>query len=72
MTTRDFCYWLQGYFELADPDNNIDLTHDAKMRIRRHLAMVFAYDIDPNTGNADQQAQLSHLHDDGGSLKPRC
>lgn len=21
MTSRDFCYWLQGYFEISEPHN---------------------------------------------------
>lgn len=37
MKSRDFVYWLQGYFELAKP---VELSTDALILIRRHLDMV--------------------------------
>jgi len=40
MTTREFCYWLQGYFELdGDLSEGIN-PHRAKI-IRQHLELVF-------------------------------
>lgn len=64
MTSRDFCYWLQGLFELGQPDKL-----DAKKTdlIRRHLALVFAHEIDPAAGPPDHQKILDDLHD---STKP--
>lgn len=45
MTSRDFCFWLQGFFEIAQPmqlgPNEIEL-------IEKHLAMVFIHEIDPS------------------------
>lgn len=43
MTPRDFCYWLQGFFELSDIDGHGDLVlhqDDVKI-IREHLDLVF-------------------------------
>lgn len=48
MTARDFCYWLQGYFEITDANPPVDgrggFTPQQADRVRRHLAMVFAPD----------------------------
>lgn len=58
MTSRDFCYWLQGYFELGDfevlSSRQIEL-------IKRHLALVFKHEIDPSIGG--NQAELQAIHD---------
>jgi hypothetical protein len=58
MTSRDFCYWLQGVFEVTDPT-----TLDAKQvsLIKRHLNMVFIHEIDPSFPE-NQQAALSEAH----------
>lgn len=59
MTSRDFCYWLQGYFELAtDPDLKI---HQI-VTVKQHLAMVFKHEIDPAMGAAAHQSELNSLH----------
>lgn len=59
MKARDFCFWLQGYFELNGPK-----TIDEKETelIRRHLALVFKHEIDPAMGNDEHQQMLNHLH----------
>ena len=38
MTPRDFCYWLQGFFEIADPE---EVTFEEVQRIKDHLNLVF-------------------------------
>lgn len=38
MNERDFCYWLQGLFELQDPDF---LNEKTTKIIKDHLALVF-------------------------------
>ena len=43
MTTRDFCYWLQGFFELNDPKS---LTEEQTMEVRKHLYNVFQHDCE--------------------------
>jgi hypothetical protein len=39
MTPRDFCYWLQGHFELQDDDK--PLTKKQVGMIKEHLQLVF-------------------------------
>lgn len=55
MTSRDFCFWLQGFFELSKPmqldPNQIEL-------IEKHLAMVFIHEIDPSMPNK----KLDQIH----------
>lgn len=58
MTSRDFCYWLQGLFELGCPDS-LD-AHQVRL-IKKHLNMVFYHEIDPSFPE-EQQATLSALH----------
>jgi hypothetical protein len=71
MTSRDFCYWLQGYFELerAGDSPNTKIDHgliNAKVEIiRQHLAMVFKHEIDPSMGDAAHQAGLNKIHNTG-------
>jgi hypothetical protein len=50
MTSREFCYWLQGYFEISDDDKGTVLGTAQVRAIKRHLAMVFTSDIDPKSG----------------------
>lgn len=45
MTNRDFAYWLQGYFEIGNP-NRIDI--NAFDIIKKHIALVFAHEKNPN------------------------
>ena len=48
MTARDFCYWLQGFFEVHGIDKErIILRPEQVEVIKRHLSMVFEHDIDP-------------------------
>lgn len=60
MTSRDFCYWLQGYFEsiTASPImGDKQITH-----IKQHLTLVFEHEIDPSAGFAEQQAGMYQIH----------
>lgn len=47
MTSRDFCFWLQGYLELTDSKK---LSVSQTEIIQRHLSMVFVHEIDPSAG----------------------
>lgn len=60
MTSRDFCYWLQGVFEVAKPET---LNSESVSIIKRHLNMVFAHEIDPSMGDAAHQETLQTIHD---------
>jgi len=61
MTSRDFCYWLQGYFEI---NGSSSLTLGQSEMIKRHLSMVFVHEIDPSIdkGNPTKQGLLNQLH----------
>lgn len=58
MTSRDFCYWLQGYFELGGGV----LSAEHTLCIKRHLALVFKHEIDPSAGPPAHQAELNEIH----------
>lgn len=58
MKATEFCYWLQGMFELANP---VALDEQQTDLIKRHLAMAFQHDIDQRPSKEDQ-ATLNHLH----------
>lgn len=45
MQSTDFCYWLQGWFELEEPKK---ITSEQLDAISAHLALVFKYDAQPN------------------------
>lgn len=38
MTPQDFCYWFQGFIEIADPK---ELSEKELQVIKDHLALVF-------------------------------
>ncbi len=57
MTSRDFCYWLQGYFELTAAPA---LTKDQTAMVQRHLNLVFKHEIDPSIGGNAADLQAAH------------
>lgn len=59
MTSRDFCFWLQGYLELSGP---VALSKEQTECIRRHLALVFKHEIDPSAGPPSHQQALDAIH----------
>ncbi len=67
MTARAFAYWLQGYFELAEPK---ELTPDQLKIVKNHLNMVFKHEIDPEIEKTTPASILNHLHD--GKPNARC
>ncbi len=66
MTSRDFCFWLQGFFELGAQasESRAQPTLSAAQLdcVKRHLALVFKHEIDPSMGDAAKQAALDALH----------
>lgn len=44
MESRDFCYWLQGYFELRHGSEPLDIGQITL--IKRHLDLVFRHTTD--------------------------
>jgi len=61
----EFCYWLQGYFEISQstPEEPGAINSQQSAMIQRHLALVFKHDIDPKAGPSEVQAELQAIHD---------
>ena len=87
MKASEFCYWLQGYFEIkkANTGAPVDLSISQKQAeiIMNHLALVFKHDLDPQQGSPEHQAVLQAIHDglkenphltdtQSEVLRPRC
>lgn len=78
MKSRDFCYWLQGWFELnKSTDHREGASKETLQVIENHLAMVFKHEIDPSNGSEQHNKELNDLHkkiqergDKGGSWDP--
>jgi hypothetical protein len=66
VTARDFVYWLQGKLELdaavTDGEGFKPLSAAQVIVIARHLALVFAHEIDPQAGDAAKQQVLGEIH----------
>ena len=56
MTSRDFCYWLQGHLEISGAKA---LDEPQTEMVKRHLALVFRHEIDPSNG-ADEEYHAVH------------
>lgn len=74
MTSREFCYWLQGWFELNKTiDHREGATKETLEIISRHLSMVFKHEIDPSAGPKPHQDLLSAIHNaNPGNTLLRC
>lgn len=77
MKATEFCYWLQGFFELQSADTSITLSSVQVAKIKHHLALVFTHDIDPaeDGGDPAKKALLDAIHAGDYSSKPsrpRC
>lgn len=66
MKSRDFCFWLQGFFEIGKPTER--LTKEQLELIRKHLYLVFEHEIDPSMGDEEHQEKLNNIHES----KLRC
>ncbi|MHB8407879.1 MAG: hypothetical protein ACYDHY_07335 [Acidiferrobacterales bacterium] len=73
MTSRDFCYWLQGFFEISSSSDKGVTAEQAEI-IKRHLSLVFKHEIDPSMGDEKAQKILNeiHSHGPGGDQVYRC
>ena len=60
MESVDFCNWLKGFLEIAEPEQ---ITEAQVECIKKHLAMVFIYEIDPSMGDDKVQQKLNEAHD---------
>ena len=57
MQSSQFCYWLQGFFELSEPKK---LSEKETQIIKNHLNLVFVHDLDPKE-EAETGLPASHL-----------
>lgn len=64
MTSRDFAYWLQGFFEIS---GTTAMTVEQCDMVKKHLALVFKHEIDPSMGSPFHQSTLSHIHGNPGA-----
>ena len=68
MKSVEFCYWLQGMFELQNPEA---LTKEQTKQIRKHLNMVFAHEIDKSYDHVEA-LNVIHSSDGFGDTLIRC
>lgn len=68
MNARDFCYWLQGFFEMKaaglPPNVAEDISHHQAVTIRNHLALVFKHELDPaiDGGDPKKKDEIGTIH----------
>jgi len=61
MTSKDFCYWIQGFFELSESEQ---LTPRQVEIIKNHLKLVFYHEIDPSySDDPEIQDEMQAIHD---------
>ena len=71
MTSRDFCYWLQGYLEIRAEELNPKGLNESQVEcIQKHLALVFKHEIDPSFG--EDQEELNKIHNQHLWNKPNA
>jgi hypothetical protein len=70
MTSREFAYWLQGFFEISGSN---ELRPEQVVMIKKHLNMVFYHEIDPSyTPDPKKQDELTHIHNMFNDPLARC
>lgn len=64
MTSREFCYWLQGFLEISnkDPRYTGSLNREQVNMIGKHLSLVFIHEIDNSYGNKEHTDKLNDAH----------
>jgi hypothetical protein len=67
MLSRDFVYWLQGFFEISEPTT---IGEKETEMIKKHLALVFKHEIDPSMGDEKHQNELNAIHNTPNNTLP--
>ena len=57
MTSRDFVYWLQGFYEIS---GNVKLTEDQENLIDKHLQMVFVLGVPPRNPDGSEVVEFAY------------
>lgn len=57
MTTRDFCFWLQGYLEISGEKT---IYKCQVSTIEKHLNLVLRPEINPDMGALKHQDELNN------------
>ena len=76
MSSREFCYWLMGFFEINDAGLPGAMKVDSGLigervdMIKRHLALVFKHEIDPSYPNQDELNKIHEAADAMAHAKP--
>lgn len=74
MNSIDFCFWLQGYFEIH---GKAEVSVEQAEIIKNHLNLVFKHEIDPlrNSETTTEQPVLNVTHQPvvtGNDMLIRC
>ena len=60
MNSRDYCFWLQGFFEISETE---ELTMKQTEIVKKHLSLVFIHEIDPSMSDDPKHQQaLNDAH----------
>jgi hypothetical protein len=60
MTSRDFVYFLQGFFEINEPQT---INKQQVEIIKNHLNLVFKHEIDPSLNEGKSKEEVKELQD---------
>jgi len=63
MKPSEFCYWLQGFYEISGESK---MTKEQGDMVKRHLALVFKHELD----SPDPSGELQAIHDGEQSVLP--
>ena len=71
MNTIDFCFWLQGYFEIH---GKAEISAEQAEIIKNHLNLVFKHEIDPlrETQTTTPASVLNEMHSPTNDILVRC
>ena len=61
LSSQNFCFWLQGYFEIAGR-GKFGLNERQVELLQKHLNLVFKHEIDPAMGDTEHQEELNDIH----------
>ncbi len=71
MKAHEFCYWLQGAFEVS---GMTEVSVEQLKVIKNHLNLVFVHDLDPKNDKGDSNIKkaLAKIHHGSDKTLLRC